>query len=146
MFYSWIVRSCLCDFRDLSRNEIRVIHRDAFLTLTALTNLWVWPERQKLHSQIAVLTALTLNPHLVLAEIWIWTLWLWFRQTDWAPSVSSNSQGTHRWKMCWRPKTSPNSGKEQILWDPVCYLLSFLNCLIQVHNCIFTEEKILRWS
>lgn len=25
--------------RDLSRNEIRVIHRDAFLTLTALTNL-----------------------------------------------------------------------------------------------------------
>lgn len=27
--------------RDLSRNQIRVIHRDAFLTLTALTNLWV---------------------------------------------------------------------------------------------------------
>lgn len=35
------VHCVLSSRRDLSRNEIRVIHRDAFLSLTALTNLWV---------------------------------------------------------------------------------------------------------
>lgn len=40
MLHTWFV---LALHRDLSRNEIRVIHRDAFLTLNALTNLWVWP-------------------------------------------------------------------------------------------------------
>lgn len=43
MFYSWLWGHCVViSHRDLSRNEIRVIHRNAFLSLTALTNLWVW--------------------------------------------------------------------------------------------------------
>lgn len=60
-------------------------------------------------------------------EIWVWTLWLWFQQLDWARSVSWNSQGTRRWKMCWLQKTCPNSGEKELLWPTVkfCYVKSW---------------------
>lgn len=49
--------------RDLSRNEIKVIHRDAFLTLTALTNLWV--QRYHLFNHAKYKTSAVTLQHLI---------------------------------------------------------------------------------